>query len=143
MGDSIGAATGVKMCFAATTKGLVSLDIQSFTVAHQVDALPVLQASLERQNPPTLTLAGEGLTTMPPKAPHWAHETSEIRKVMEEDRNLQHDLFYGLGEVYRAVAEDSKLGQEKPVKRDRGKTVEVVVELLSEGLQAKRKRTES
>ena len=140
IGDAIGAATGVKMCFAATTKGFVSLAIQSFTTAHQLDALPVLQAYLEKYNPSTLKLAEKGLTTMPPKAYRWVHEMFEIGNTMEEDGSFQRDLFYGVGEVYRAVAEDSRLGLEKPEKRVRGKTVEDVVEVLSEGLRAKKSR---
>ena len=80
---------------------------------------------------------------MPPKAYRWVHEMLEIGDTMEEDGNFQHDLFYGVGEVYRAVAEDSELGLEKPGKRVRGRTVEDVVEVLSEGLQAKRRKTES
>jgi hypothetical protein len=40
------------------------------------------------------------------------------------------------------VAEDSELGQEKPGARVRGKTVEDVVNLLSQGMDAKRPKTE-
>jgi len=53
---------------------------------------------------------------------------------------INNDSFYGVADVYSAVAEDSILGDEKPGKRRRGKTVEDVVELLSEGLQAKKRR---
>ena len=143
MSDTIGVATGVKMCFAATTKGFISLAIQSFTTAHQLNALPVLRAYLEKHNPSTLKLMERGLTTMPPKAYRWVHEMFEIGDTMEEDGNFQRDLFYGVGEVYRAVAEDSELGVEKPGKRIRGESVEDVVGVLSEGLQAKRRKRTS
>jgi hypothetical protein len=44
--------------------------------------------------------------------------------------------------VYRVVAEDSELGQEKPGARLRGKTVQDVVEVLSQGMKVKRLKTE-
>lgn len=47
---------------------------------------------------------------MSPKAYRWVHEMLEIENIVQEDGNFQHDLFYGVGEVYRAVAEDSDLG---------------------------------
>jgi hypothetical protein len=50
--------------------------------------------------------------------------------------------FQGVSEVYRTVAEDSELGKEKPGLRSRGTTVEDVVALLSEGITAKKLKTE-
>ena len=48
--------------------------------------------------------------------------------------------FESVSEVYRTVAEDSELGKEQPGKRVRGETVEDVVELLSEGMDGKRRK---
>lgn len=47
-----------------------------------------------------------------------------------------------MAEVYRLVAEDSDLGLEKPGMRVRGKTVEDVVKLLSQGMETKRLKRE-
>lgn len=44
--------------------------------------------------------------------------------------------------MYRTVAEDSDLGKEQPGQRVRGKTVEDVVGLLSEGMKAKKLKAE-
>ena len=48
--------------------------------------------------------------------------------------------FDGVSVVYKTVAEDSLLGEEKPEKRKRGITVEDVVELLSEGMDERKRR---
>lgn len=48
--------------------------------------------------------------------------------------------FYGVADVYSAVADDSLLGEEKPGKRVRGKTVEDVVDVLAEGLRSKKRK---
>lgn len=50
--------------------------------------------------------------------------------------------FQGVAEVYRVVAEDSDLGSEKPGARIRGKTVEDVVHLLSQGIKEKKLKKE-
>jgi hypothetical protein len=50
--------------------------------------------------------------------------------------------FQGVAEVYRTVAEDSELGKEQPGRRVRGKTVEDVVELMSEAMRAKKLKSE-
>ena len=42
--------------------------------------------------------------------------------------------FQGVSDVYKTVAENPVLGIEQPGNRKRGKTVEDVVELLSEGV---------
>lgn len=78
----IGVATGLKMCFAVTTKGFVSMAIQSFTTAHTLGVMTELQTYLEKYNPATLKLAEKGLITMPPKAYRWVHEMMEISETM-------------------------------------------------------------
>lgn len=42
--------------------------------------------------------------------------------------------FQGVSDVYKTVAENPVLGIEQPGNRKRGKTIEDVVELLSEGI---------
>lgn len=55
---------------------------------------------------------------------------------------LMSSRFQGVAEVYRTVAEDSELGKEVPDKRVRGKTVEDVVLLLSQGMKEKKLKKE-
>jgi 3-hydroxyisobutyrate dehydrogenase-like beta-hydroxyacid dehydrogenase len=88
----IGSATGLKMCFACTTKGFVSLAIQSFTTANELGVLPELRAYLEKYNPSTLKLAEKGLVTMPPKAYRWVHEMMEVADTMADDGGFQKGL---------------------------------------------------
>lgn len=47
---------------------------------------------------------------------------------------LTSNRFQGVSDVYKTVAENPILGMEQPGNRKRGKTVEDVVELLSEGM---------
>jgi len=90
--DSIGPATGLKMCFAVTTKGFNALAIESFTTAYRLGVMDELQQYLAQYNAPTLRLAENGITTMPPKAYRWVGEMSEIAKTMNEDGGFERTL---------------------------------------------------
>ena len=48
------------------------------------------------------------------------------------------DRFYAVAQVYQSVADDPILGQEKPDDRQRGQTVEDVVECLDKSLKVKK-----
>jgi len=90
--DSIGPATGLKMCFAVTTKGFNALAIESFTTAYRLGVMDELQHYLAEYNPPTLQLAEKGITAMPPKAYRWVGEMMEIAKTMNEDGGFERTL---------------------------------------------------
>lgn len=82
--SEIGAASGLKMCFASTTKGFFALAIQSFVTAESMGVFPELRRYMERHNPQTLQIADRGLVGMPPKAYRWMNEMQQIGETMEE-----------------------------------------------------------
>ncbi|KAL4898150.1 6-phosphogluconate dehydrogenase [Aspergillus ambiguus] len=134
MGERIGAASGLKMCFASTTKGLFAIAIQSYVTAGKIGVLPQLRDYMRRHNPDTLKVADKGVTGMPPKAYRWVNEMQQIGAMMEEEGGFDRGLFDGVAEVYRIVAEDTVLGLEQPGERSRGTTVEDVVEVIKSGM---------
>ncbi|OLN88780.1 putative 28.5 kDa protein in 7S RNA 5'region [Colletotrichum chlorophyti] len=138
----IGAASGLKMCFASMSKGFTALATQAFTTAHRMGVLDHLRSELGARLPSYLEFAEKGVVTMPPKAYRWVREMEEISKTHAEEGGFGPELFVGAAGVYRAVAEDSPLGQEKIGKRRRGTTVDDVAAALVEGLERKKKKTE-
>ncbi|ETS76900.1 hypothetical protein PFICI_10774 [Pestalotiopsis fici W106-1] len=138
MSEKIGAATAVKMCFGMTTKGFIALAIQSFTTAHRLGVLDELQDFLGRYKPATLKAAQDGLVRMPHTAYRWYFEMLEMSETAAEYGGFDKTLFEGVAECYRLVSEDTILGSELPDARVRGKTVEDVVALISEGIDAKK-----
>ncbi|KAK8140442.1 hypothetical protein PG984_000508 [Apiospora sp. TS-2023a] len=134
----IGAASGLKMCFASTTKGFTALAIQSFTTAAKLGVLDELKQELSDRG--AWERAAGGVTAMAPKAYRWVREMEEIALTFEEDGGFAPDSFQGAAKVFQAVA-DSELGQEKIGKRKRGTTVEDVAAALSEGMDKKKKKT--
>ncbi|KAI1458003.1 6-phosphogluconate dehydrogenase C-terminal domain-like protein [Annulohypoxylon moriforme] len=138
----IGAASGLKMCFASFSKGFTALAIQSFTTAHRLGVLDVMKAELATVLPAHLKVAEKGVTGMAPKAYRWVGEMEEIARTLSEEGGFEPDSFVGAAKVYRIVADDTVLGEEKIGKRKRGTTVEDVAVAVAEGLSTKRKKNE-
>ena len=138
----IGAASGLKMCFASASKGLTAIGVQSFTTAARLSVLTELQEEMRARLPDHYRILERGVVTMPPKAYRWVREMEEISQTHEEDGGFGPFLFKGAAGVYKAVADDSVLGLEKIGKRKRGLTVEDVAAAMAEGLERKKKKTD-
>lgn len=87
--DKIGPASGLKMCFASTNKGLTAIAIQSFTTAHTLGVLDDLQAHLKEYSPKIGELAAKGLVGMPPKAYRWVDEMKEIAETFHTEGGFE------------------------------------------------------
>lgn len=140
--EEIGAASGLKMCFASITKGFTALVTQSFTTAHRLGVVDELKLELNQMVPAMLTRAEKGVPGMPPKAYRWVREMEEISKTFHEEGGWDKTVFEGIAGVYKAVAEDGVLGQEKIGKRKRGTSLDDVATVMAEGLEMKKKKTE-
>lgn len=142
--DTIGAATGLKMCFASLTKGFTALAIQSFTTANNLGVIPELKAHMEEFNPTGLKQAERSLPGMCPKAYRWVHEMREIAETFEADGGFEKDesTFRAVAEIYDLVAHGTELGNEITGDRKRGQTVEDVAALVSEGTARRKEKTD-
>lgn len=140
--DDIGQASGLKMCFASTTKGFMALAIQSFTTASQLGVLDELKKEMGVLTPAALQNVERGLPGVPPKAYRWVREMEEIAATFSEEGGFEKDLFTGISQVYKTMADDTVLGLEKTDHRNRGTTVDDIALAMSEGLQSKKKKSE-
>lgn len=136
----LGASSGLKMCFASLSKGYSAIAIQSYTTAHRMGVLPALQEAMNEIVPARVQQTKNALVGMAPKAYRWVREMEEISKTHEEEGGFEPYLFQGAAGVFRAVAEDTVLGEEKVGQRKRGRTAEDVAAAMAEGLEKKRKK---
>lgn len=100
----IGAASAVKMCYAALTKGLMAIASQAFTAARQLGVADPLRAELAASRPWILDEVDKGLPKVPPKAYRWIAEMEEIGKTFAA-AGFSYDLFEAVADVYRQVGE--------------------------------------
>ena len=82
---------------------------------------------------------------MPPKAYRWVREMEEISRTFSEEGGFdtgRHNVFGAVAEIYKSVAEETVLGQEKVGKRKRGQDAEDVAKAMAEGLEKKKKKND-
>ncbi len=138
IGESVGAASGLKMCFASMSKGYTAIAVQAFTSAQSMGVLGELQSVMAEMLPQRAAETERGLVSMAPKAYRWVREMEEISKTHVEEGGFEPALFLGAAGVYRAVADDTVLGQEKIGDRKRGTTAEDIAAAMVEGLSQKK-----
>jgi 3-hydroxyisobutyrate dehydrogenase-like beta-hydroxyacid dehydrogenase len=128
-----GQASGLKMCYASLTKGVIALATEALvagrtlgienTLLTEFADLPFFQ-SFERSVP-----------SMPPKASRWVGEMEEISQTFS-DLGLPPQIHVGAAALYRWI-EGTPLGTEIPEQRQRGQSMDEVIEILATALKEK------
>jgi 3-hydroxyisobutyrate dehydrogenase-like beta-hydroxyacid dehydrogenase len=78
IGSEAGQASGLKMCYAALTKGLTALGTELLIAARQMGLADALRAEQEQSIPDILAWLDRSIPSMPPKAYRWVGEMEEI-----------------------------------------------------------------
>jgi L-threonate 2-dehydrogenase len=131
MGEHIGQASGIKMCYASLTKGLTALATELLTAGRLMDLEGPLLAELESSQPQLLAWINRQVPGMPPKAYRWVGEMLEIAATFQ-DLGLTPRILQGAADMYTLVGE-TPLGKETPERRSRGTTTAEVVTDMAEG----------
>ena len=100
----VGKASGLKMCYAALTKGLQAIGTELLATARALGVDEELKEQQSRDMAPVIAILDRSLPNMIPKAYRWVGEMEEIAKTFEEV-GLPGATFMGAAEVYRRVAE--------------------------------------
>jgi len=130
VGDSVGQASGLKMCYASVTKGFTALaTIQQAAAAAMGLSEPLLR-ELTESNPALLAWMEGMVSAMPPKAHRWVAEMQEIAATFESLR-LPSGMMLGAADLYALTAATS-LGAEIPESRTSGESMDAVARTLVE-----------
>ena len=133
LGDEIGQASGMKMCYGALTKGLAALGTELLVAAKAMGLDQALKAEFTRSQGPVLASLERTLPGMPPKAYRWVGEMEEISATFGAV-GLPPELMMGAAAVYRLISE-TELGKETPEERRLGQSADEVVALLADSLR--------
>jgi 3-hydroxyisobutyrate dehydrogenase-like beta-hydroxyacid dehydrogenase len=132
IGDHIGQASGLKMCYAALTKGVTALGVELLLAARLMGLDGVLRKEQRESVPDLLSSLERGVPTMPPKAYRWVGEMEEIATTFA-DVGLTPRMLLGAADVYRLVAETA-IGRETPENRDRSRGLDGVIAALADAV---------
>jgi 3-hydroxyisobutyrate dehydrogenase-like beta-hydroxyacid dehydrogenase len=132
LGDEIGQASGLKMCYGAMTKGLQALATELLVAAKAMGLDEILREEQRGSVPDLIGWVENSLPIMPPKAYRWVPEMEEIATFFA-DTGLTPGIFNGAADLYRFVAE-TDIGKESPESRDKNRDMDGVVAALTEAL---------
>ena len=130
MGDEIGAASALKMCYAALTKGFTALATELLVAAELQGVADELAAEIGASQSAQGEVMGRGIPRMPSVAHRWIGEMEEIAKTFAE-LGLTPRIMEGAADVYRFAANTS-LGAERPETRDRSRGMRETIAALAQ-----------
>jgi 3-hydroxyisobutyrate dehydrogenase-like beta-hydroxyacid dehydrogenase len=128
--DEIGQASGLKMSYAALTKGLTAISTELLIAAHRLGLDEQLWNEVTSSQPALAGILLRSIPSMTPKAHRWVGEMEEIAETFKE-LGLTERIFYGAADVYRLV-KDTSLGKETPEERDRDRKLKDIITTLSD-----------
>ena len=112
MSERIGDASGIKMCYAAMTKGTTALAVELLVAARRLGVEQALEKELRESRNDVFDWQVKNIAVMPPKAYRWVPEMQEIAKTFGE-LGMTRRIFEGATDMYEMVASTS-LGKESP-----------------------------
>jgi 3-hydroxyisobutyrate dehydrogenase-like beta-hydroxyacid dehydrogenase len=130
IGDQIGQASGIKMTYAALTKGTAALSTELLVAAWRMGLFESLKEEFMLSQAARFTALESGLSSMPPKSRRWVGEMEEIAKTFEE-LGLTPRMYLGAADMYRFVGQ-TPLADETPETRDKNRTLAQMIEILAE-----------
>jgi len=98
----VGAASGLKLCFAGINKGIIAVATAMTLAAQRMGAAAELREELARRQPELLASLGRKVPDMLPKAYRWVAEMQEISQVASAES--AGGLYLGAADLYERIA---------------------------------------
>ena len=127
---AVGQASGIKMCYAAMTKGSWALYSELLMAAELMGLTEPLLAEFQNGQSAVLQRMERTIPTVPPRSRRWVSEMEEIRDTFAHLGMTSH-LFEGVADMYRFIG-STPLGDEFPESRDRERTFTETIQQLAQ-----------
>lgn len=134
LGPDIGTASGIKMCYAALTKGTMTLDTLVLLGARQMGLSEPLLAEFSDSQPVALARMEKSVPWLAADAERWVGEMEEIAKTFAE-AGLTDSMHEGAAAVFRLLA-NSALASETRETADKTRNLETAIEAFAASLSA-------
>ena len=130
LGDEIGLASAIKMCYASLTKGLTALCTELLTAAELLGVSHALADEFQLSQSTLYERMERGLPGMPTKAKRWIGEMEEISDTFA-DVGLTPNILTGAADMYQLVS-STHLADLSPEARDQFPTLRELITTLAE-----------
>ena len=121
LGGDVGRASGIKMCYAALTKGTSTLQVALLTVAESLGLSSELHEELAYSQEAALRNMESGIPRLPPNAHRWIGEMEEIATTFAAEGVTPH-FHLGAAAIYRLL-EQTPYAVESPEDIDSNRTL--------------------
>tara|TARA_B110000263_G_scaffold229930_1_gene224060 strand:+ start:563 stop:1453 length:891 start_codon:yes stop_codon:yes gene_type:complete len=128
MGDKVGQASAIKMCYAALTKGTNTLQIALLLAAQKMGVLDSLKNELESSQKKYFVAMEKNLPALPANAHRWIGEMQEIAQTFQK-LGITPLFHEGSEEIYKLLLKSS-FAKETPENIDLDRTVWEMIESL-------------
>ena len=138
IGKEVGRASGIKMCYAALTKGTSTLQAALLSAAESMNLTDELIAEFEFSQPDALRQMNNGISRLPPNAHRWIGEMLEIASTFEH-LGVTPSFHQGAAEMYRLLSRTpyaSETLENADKSRPTRDTIRAVVDLLQPAIVA-------
>lgn len=135
VGDEIGRASAVKMCYAALTKGTSALWVALLTAAEALGITEELRQEFLYSQPNEYKRMEAGIPGLPSKAFRWVAEMEEIAATFDSV-GVTPFFHKGAAEIFRLL-KDTPFAHEKPETIDRSRTLAQTISVIARSLPAK------
>ncbi|KAK9784640.1 putative Phosphogluconate dehydrogenase NAD-binding putative C-terminal domain-containing protein [Seiridium cardinale] len=109
VGDTIGDASCLKMCFGGIYKGHTAIFIQAYTTAHRMGVLEPLRQHMAEYFPGVTAVHESSMYGSQRKAYRWIKEMEEVQSTFGNYGGWGLELFTGVGDVFRLLAKETDL----------------------------------
>ena len=130
IGKEIGQASGLKMVYAALTKGTAALSTELLVAAWRMGLYEALIGEWQLSQKERYDSLSRSLQSIPSKSRRWVGEMEEIAKTFA-DVGLTPKILEGAADLYRFVG-SNPVAEETPETIDRNRTLEQLIRTLAE-----------
>ena len=132
IGPNIGQASGIKMCYAAMTKGTAALHAQLLLAAATLGLYDPLMEEFTSGHKAVIERMEGWIPGVPAKSRRWVSEMQEIEATFKELGMTPH-IFEGVADMYRLIG-STDIADETPETRDKGRSLKETIEIISSNL---------
>ena len=133
IGDAVGRASGIKMCYGGLTKGTSALQLALLAAAEAMDLSEPLRQELRSSQAEAYERMERSLPSVPSKAFRWIGEMEEVAATFES-LGLTPRIHEGAADLYRALSE-TPMADVPPERIEPGRTLTQTVEELAEAIK--------
>jgi 3-hydroxyisobutyrate dehydrogenase-like beta-hydroxyacid dehydrogenase len=132
IGEEVGMASALKMCYAALTKGLTALSTELLTAAQVMGVSETLREEFELSQPALYKRMEMTLPSMPERSRRWVGEMEEIAATFAHV-GLTPKILEGAAEMYR-FAGRTALADQTPENRDPTLNLEKIISIFADSI---------